>query len=140
MSEREAASAAPAEQGARNLLRRVLAALVLAPAAIALAYAGGLPWAALVTLTAIGLYLEWLMIIGLARELRVTVPGIAALAIAGICLAGARLDAALVTLGIGVAVVVLLSPQRRNWSAAGLFYAGSAEVASILLRLDALHG
>jgi len=140
VSEREAAPAAPAEQGSRNLLMRVLAALVLAPAAIALAYAGGLPWAALVTLVAIGLYVEWLMIVGVARELRIIVPGIAALAIAGICLVGARLDAALVTLGIGLVVVVLLSPQRRNWSAAGLLYAGSAEVASILVRLDAVHG
>ncbi len=50
VTEGEAAPAAPAEQGSRNLLMRVLAALVLAPVAIALAYAGGWPWAVLVTL------------------------------------------------------------------------------------------
>ena len=43
---------------------RVIAALVLAPAAIAIAYAGGWLWAALVTLAAIGLYVEWLAIVG----------------------------------------------------------------------------
>ena len=67
MSEDNAAPAA-AEQGSRNLLVRVLAALVLAPLAIAIAYSGGWLWATLVTLASIGLYVEWLMIIGLARE------------------------------------------------------------------------
>jgi phosphatidate cytidylyltransferase len=119
---------------------RVLVALVLAPVALALAWAGGLPWAALVTLAAIGLYVEWLMIVGLARDMRVTVPGVVALVLAGICLAATRLDAALLALGIGLVVVVLLSPQRRSWSAAGLLYAGSAEVASILVRHDAIYG
>jgi phosphatidate cytidylyltransferase len=140
VTEREAAPAAPAEQGSRNLLMRVLAALVLAPAAIALAYAGGLPWAVLVTLASIGLYVEWLMVVGLGRELRVTLPGIATLAISGVCLAAARLDAALVVLGVGLVVVAALSPQQRNWAVAGFFYAGSAEVASILVRHDAVHG
>jgi phosphatidate cytidylyltransferase len=140
VTKREAAPAAPAEPGSRNLLLRLLAALVLAPLAIALAYAGGLPWAGLVTLTSIGLFVEWLMIVGLARELRVMVPGIAALAASGFCLAGARLDAALVVLGVGLVLVALLSPERRNWSAAGFLYAGSAEIASILVRHDAMHG
>ncbi len=54
---------------------RVLAALVLAPVAIAIAYAGGWSWAALVTLASIGLYVEWLTIAGLAREMRVSVAG-----------------------------------------------------------------
>ena len=54
MTEGEAAPAAAAEQGSRNLMMRVLAALVLAPAAIAIAYAGGWLLAALVTLAAIG--------------------------------------------------------------------------------------
>ena len=46
---------------------RVAAALVLAPLAIATAYAGGWLWAALATLAAIGLYVEWLAIVGAAR-------------------------------------------------------------------------
>ncbi len=50
---------------------RVLAAAVLAPVAIAIAYAGGWLWTALVTLAAIGLYVEWLSIVGAARQMRV---------------------------------------------------------------------
>ena len=79
MTEGEAAPAAAAEQGSRNLMMRVLAALVLAPAAIAIAYAGGWLWAALVTLAAIGLYVEWLMIVGAGRDPRVIASGAAAL-------------------------------------------------------------
>ena len=109
VTEGEAAPAADAEQGSRNLMMRVLAALVLAPAAIAIAYAGGWLWAALVTLAAIGLYVEWLMIVGAAREPRVIASGVAALAVGGICLALGRIDTALVVLAVGLVAVALLS-------------------------------
>ena len=99
MTEGEAAPAAVAEQGSRNLLMRVVAALVLAPLAIAIAYAGGWLWTALVTLAAIGLYVEWLTIVGAAREARVVASGVVALAIAGVCLAVGRIDAALAGIG-----------------------------------------
>ena len=140
MTKGEAAPAAPAEQGSRNLLMRVLAAVVLAPLAIAIAWAGGWLWALLVTSVTIGLYLEWLTVVGLVREWRASVPGVTALAIAGICLIAGRLEAALIVLCAGVVAVALLSPQRRNWSAAGFLYAAAAEVAAILVRLHPDHG
>ena len=140
MSEGEAAPAAPAEQGSRNLLMRVLAALVLAPIAIGIAWYGGWLWALLVTLASIGLYIEWLMIVGLAREWRASAPGVASLAIAGICLIAGRLDAALIVLGVGLVAVAALSPERRHWSAAGFCYAAAAELASVLVRKDPVHG
>jgi phosphatidate cytidylyltransferase len=137
VTEGEAAPAAG--QGSRNLMMRVLAALVLAPAAIAIAYAGGWLWAALVTLAAIGLYVEWLVIVG-AREPRVIALGAAALAVGGICLALGRIDAALVVLAVGLAAVALLSAERRLWAAAGFVYAAAAELASVLVRLDPIKG
>jgi phosphatidate cytidylyltransferase len=140
VTEGEAAPAAPAEQGSRNLLMRVLAASVLAPIAIAIAWAGGWPWALLVISATIGLYVEWLVIVGLARELRATVPGVAALAVAGVCLIAGRLEATLIVLGIGLVVVALLAPERRSWGATGFFYAAAAEVASVLVRQDPVNG
>lgn len=141
MTEGDAAPAANAEQGgSRNLMMRVIAALVLAPAAIAIAYAGGWLWAALVTLAAIGLYVEWLMIVGAAREIRVIASGVAALALAGLWLALGRIDAALIVLAIGLVAVALLSPERRIWTAAGFVYAAAAELASVLVRLDQIQG
>jgi phosphatidate cytidylyltransferase len=119
---------------------RVLAALVLAPIAIGIAWYGGWLWALLVTLASMGLYVEWLMIVGLAREWRASAPGVASLAIAGICLIAGRLDAALIVLGVGLVAVAALSPERRHWSAAGFCYAAAAELASVLVRKDPVHG
>jgi hypothetical protein len=56
---------------------------------------------ALVTLVVIGLYVEWLAIVGCAREMRVTVLGVAALAAAGLCLAIGWIDAGFAVLAIG---------------------------------------
>jgi phosphatidate cytidylyltransferase len=131
---------AAADGQGRNLLMRVIAALVLAPLAIAIAYAGGWLWIALVTLTAIGLYIEWLTIVGSTRQTRVVGSGVAALAIAGFCLASGRVDAALVALALGLLGVTLLSPERRGWTAVGFVYAAAAEIASVLVRLDRSEG
>lgn len=140
MTEGEAAPAAAAELGARNLLTRVIVALVLAPTAIAIAYAGGWLWTALVTLAAIGLYVEWLAIVGNARSTRVVVAGVATLAIAGLCLALGRIEASLVVLMLGLVVVGAVTPERRIWAIAGFGYAAAAELASTLLRLDPKMG
>ena len=141
MTEGEAAPAAAAEQGSRNLLMRVVAALVLAPAAIAIAYAGGWLWTALVTLAAIGLYVEWLMIVGAARETRVVASGVVALAMAGLCLAlGPDRCCARACWRSALPRVALLSPERRGWAAAGFVYAAAAEIASVLVRLDQAWG
>ena len=138
MTESQAAPAA--DQGSRNLIRRVIAALVLAPVAIAIAYAGGWLWTTLVTLAAIGLYVEWLMIVGVARETRVVTSGAVALAISGLCLALGRIDASLLALTLGLAAVALLSPGRRSWIATGFAYAAAAQIASVLVRLDQVWG
>ena len=139
MTEREAAPAASAPDS-RNLVMRIAVAALLIPLAVAIAYAGGWLWAALVTLAAIGLFVEWLAIVGLAGATRVTVPGVAALAVAGLCFAIGRLDAALIVLGVGFAVVVSIASERRSWAAAGFLYAAAAEIASVLVRLDPVKG
>jgi phosphatidate cytidylyltransferase len=140
VTEDEAAPAAAAEPGSRNLVVRVGAALVLAPAAVAIAYAGGWLWSALVTLAVIGLYVEWLMIVGAARERRAVASGVIALALAGFCLAAGRIDWAIAALVLGFVVVGLTSPVRRSWTVAGYIYAAAAEIASVVVRLDQAYG
>jgi phosphatidate cytidylyltransferase len=134
--------AAPAQAGgdSRNLVTRIAAALVLAPVAIGAAYAGGFWWTALATLGAIGLFVEWLMVAGCARDMRIVASGVAALAIGGLCLALRRIDTALVLLVLGFAAVVVLSAERRRWTAAGFLYAAAALMASVLVRLDQTEG
>ena len=140
MTEDEAAPAAAAERGSRNLLMRLGAALVLAPTAIAIAYAGGWLWSVLVTLAAIGLYVEWLMIVGAARETRAVASGVIALTLAGFCFALVRIDWAIAALALGFAAVALTSPVRRSWTLAGYTYAAAAETASVVVRLDQAYG
>jgi phosphatidate cytidylyltransferase len=139
VTDREAAPAA-ASDGSRNLLTRIAAAAVLIPLAVAIAYAGGWLWAALVTLAAVGLFVEWLVVAGLGGAMRAIVPGVAALVIAGFCLAFRRIDIALMVLAAGIVVVAVLAPERRGWAAAGFLYAAAAEIASVLVRLDTANG
>ena len=140
MTEGEAAPAAVAAPGARNLMLRIVVAFVLAPAAIAITYIGGWLWTVLVTLAAIGLYVEWLAIVGGARRLAVVASGIVALALAGIAPALGRTELSLVVLPLGLLAVAALTPERRIWTAAGFAYAAAAEQASILLRSDPVMG
>ncbi len=132
--------AAVAGQGSRNLWIRVAAALVLAPLVIAAAYAGTWWWIAPVTLGAIGLFVEWLTVVGSAREKRVVAAGVVAFAVAGLCLGFARVELALAALALGVAAIALLSVRQRRWSSAGFLYAGAAQIASVLVRLDPATG
>ena len=131
MTEGEAAPAAVAEPGSRNLLIRVVAALVLAPLAIAIAYAGGWLWTGLVTLAAIGLYVEWLTIVGVAQQMRVVAAGGVALAISGFCLAAGRIDASFVVLALGLFGVALLAPERRGWTATAAGCSSTAQATPI---------
>jgi phosphatidate cytidylyltransferase len=139
VSEGQATPAVAGEQATRNLAMRVAAAVVLAPLAIAAAYAGGWLWTALVTLTAIGLYFEWLTVVG-ARTPRLVTAGAAALAMAGLLLAAGRIEASILVLIVGLAGVMVVSPERRLWPATGFGYAAAAEVASVLVRHDQAHG
>ena len=140
MTEGDAAPAAAVEQGSNNLLMRVVAALVLAPLALVIAYAGGWLWAILVTLASIGLYVEWLTIVATSRETRVTAAGVVALAISGLCLALGRIDAAFLVLVVGGAGIALFAEERRLWAVGGFLYAAAAEIASVVVRLDQIKG
>jgi phosphatidate cytidylyltransferase len=140
VTEGEAAPAAVVEGGGgRNLLMRVVAALVLAPIAIAIAYAGGWFWLGLVTLAAIGLYVEWLTIVG-ARTPRVMAAGIVTLFGAAVWLGIGRIGATYVIVALGIIVAALLSPHRRGWAALGGCYAFAALIASVAVRLDQTYG
>ena len=106
MSDSKAAPAAATEQGGRNLLLRIVAALVLAPLAIGAAYTGGWFWIALVTAATIGLYVEWLMVVGAERERPVMLCGPTALAIAGVLLGFGWIAVSWLALALGLLAVV----------------------------------
>lgn len=136
----EAVPAAASESNSRNLLMRVAVAAVLIPLAVAIAYVGGWLWIALVTAAAVGLYVEWLAVVGLAGALALIIRGGVALVLGGICFSAGRIDAALIVLALGLVSILWTAPERRGWAAAGFCYAAAAEIASVLLRVDPVKG
>jgi phosphatidate cytidylyltransferase len=140
VTEGDAASITKSGQEARNLLLRVVAALVMAPLAVAIAYFGGWFWTVLVTAAAIGLYVEWLAIIG-ERKPRLLALGIFILLGVGWVdaehMAAAPVVEAVV---LGVLAVGVFSPQQRAWTAAGIGYALAASIASSAVRSDPVWG
>lgn len=123
-----------------NLLLRVLAALVLAPLAIAAAWFGGSFWLGLATITVIGLLGEWLMIVGNLRR-PVLMWGFLSLAGAGTALGLDNLEIANLSVALGLFAMFLFSERaHRAWSAIGLAYTAAALFACVLLRSDPTHG
>ncbi len=118
---------------------RILAALVLAPLAIAVAYAGGWLWAFLVTLVSIGLFAEWLMVVG-AGSAALTAAGTVVIASMGFCVAFGALKTAVITGVVGGAIVTLIARGKFVWAATGFAYASAALLASILVRQDPVNG
>jgi phosphatidate cytidylyltransferase len=139
VSEQKAAMAAAGPE-ARNLLTRIASAVILVPLAIAAAYAGGWYWTALVTLCAIGLFVEWLMVTGVADNAPLVVTGAAVLAISAPFLALRNVDIAFPVLALGIIAVGLQSSASRSWAVGGFLYAAAALVASIVVRLDHSEG
>lgn len=140
MSEGQAASTERAGQEGRNLLQRIAAALVMAPFAIAVAYLGGWPWIGLVTVAAIGLYVEWLTVIG-ERRLPLLLSGVLVLLAVG-WVEIEHFDIASVStlVVLGVAVAAIFSRERRGWAVAGIVYALTASIASSVVRRDPIFG
>jgi phosphatidate cytidylyltransferase len=139
VTEGHASISTEAREG-NNLLLRIIAALVMAPLAIAIAYVGGWLWTGLVTVTSIGLYIEWLTIID-ARKPRLVLVGVLILLAVGWVdvghINGIYLSALVV---LGVFAVGLLSSDRRLWTAVGMGYALAASIGSSAVRLDPLWG
>ncbi|WP_458761285.1 phosphatidate cytidylyltransferase [Afipia sp. TerB] len=119
---------------------RIAAAAVLAPLAIAIAYAGGWLWALLVTGVACGLYVEWLLIVNDSHDRRAMLIGGVALVMAGLLMACGYAGIALAVAVSGTVIVALTSVEQGTWNAAGLVYASAALLASIVVRFDVASG
>lgn len=127
-------------KGSSNLYMRVVAALVLAPLTILIAWIGGWIWACVVIAAAALLYFEWLMIVGVSGNRLAVAAGLAALALSGICLMLRRADIAFAIVAVGLVLVAMVAREQRGWVASGLVYAAAALIATILVRGDADFG
>jgi phosphatidate cytidylyltransferase len=89
-------------------------------------------------LAAIGLYVEWLMIVGASRNVAAVAIGVATLVVSGFCLTAGRIDVAAGVIAIGVMAAAFagLRASLSAWISGGLVYAGLAMLASVLVRSD----
>ena len=139
MTEGEGSITTAGREG-NNLLLRIVAALVMAPLAVAMAYVGGWLWTGLVTLAAIGLYIEWLAIIGARKPRLVLVGVLILLGVGWVDLGHIGKIYVSVVVVLGILAVAILSSDRRLWSAVGIGYALAASIGSSAVRFDPLWG
>lgn len=130
---------------ARNLIQRTASALVLAPIALAAAYFGGLLFLCLCVVAAGLILWEWTLLVAGGADLRILIPGEAALLAAMVLVAEGMPGAAIGMIAIGAMLaggVVAAWPRRypaanpAAWAAAGVIYAGVALLGAAVLRSD----
>lgn len=148
MSDAEPAPPMPVGGAGSDLRLRVGSALVLAPAAIGVAYLGGwwftLFWAG----AAILVMREWTALVTGAERRWLAAAGMVTVAIAAALAAAALGDwrriflaASLAVLVLGMLALPVAAPaDRRSWVAAGVPYAGAMALAPLFLRSDAEFG
>ncbi len=133
--------AASARGAARNLQERIASGMVMVFVALALVYAGAVPFAILVV--AIGLVMSWEwghMVRGVWADAGFCAHGSAIGVAVGLVALGDPVRA-LVALILGAAVVfVMTRATRPELSALGVFYAGLPAIAMVWLRQDETHG
>jgi phosphatidate cytidylyltransferase len=124
-----------------NLSLRILSALVLAPLAVAAAYAGNWPFAIFWILAALLVLWEWIKLIAGAGHLLMFSSCGTALVVAGLISMRPRPIAAMLLVVLGaLASLIFAPPLRRTWIAAGVAYAGVLLLAPLYLRLDPQYG
>jgi phosphatidate cytidylyltransferase len=149
MTNADPARPMPGGDAGRDLRLRVGSALVLAPAAIGVAYLGGWFFALFWAGAAIIVMYEWTMLVCGEEYRPSVVAGVVAIAIAvGLFVRAATGEwqtifwvTSLIVLAVGMLVVGALAPSGRgSWAASGVPYAGAMGLAPIYLRSDSEFG
>ena len=131
----------PASATSRNLLLRVLSAVVLAPLALAVAWLGDWPFALFWGIAAIAVLWEWTTLVVGPRHPQMLLSGAAAIAVAAALAWRSRPVMAILLVGLGALAAAIFAPrERRFWITAGIGYAGSLLLAPLLLRADQAFG
>ncbi|MFY9835771.1 MAG: phosphatidate cytidylyltransferase [Xanthobacteraceae bacterium] len=139
---------APDQQN-NNLARRAASALVLAPVAVAVAGLGGWIFVIACAIAAGLVVWEWTLLVARRADLRILIPGWAALVVAALLAGEGQPAAAIAAFVVGalvagatVTVLPQVAPEATSpgWAAAGVIYAGIAFVGPAALRGDPEKG
>ena len=135
--ETESSLAAPPH----NLLLRIVSAVVMAPAAVFIAWLGDWPFVVFWAVAAIAVLWEWLTLVAGPRYPLMLASSALAIAIAGLVAWRHRPVTAILVVGLGAIGAAIFAPrERRFWITAGIGYAAVLLLAPILLRADVDYG
>lgn len=126
---------------ASNLVLRIASAVVLAPLALATAYAGGLLFDLFWCVAAILVLWEWIAVV-VGRGHRLMFSSCAS-ALVVAALVGWREQplVAILLVGLGALAALIFAPRaKRVWVAGGIVYSGVMLLAPLLLRHDDVDG
>jgi len=124
-----------------DLRSRLVWGSVLAIVALALAYAGPVPFAALVLVVALFVSWEWgRMVRGVSADVAFFVQAIAVTAAVVLTTAGYAALAVAVIVTAAIILIPLVFGRGARLSALGAFYAGLPSISLIWLRQDARYG
>jgi phosphatidate cytidylyltransferase len=123
----------------RELVLRVVSAVILAPLAIVVAYVGGWPFVAFWGVASIGVWWEWSRLVA-GPAAGALAAGMIALVAAAALAGRGQFGFAIGAIAAGAVAAAVLVPAGRLWTALGVGYAGAILVAPAILRPEPDYG
>jgi phosphatidate cytidylyltransferase len=124
----------------RNLLLRVVSALLLAPLAVGAAYLGEWPFALFWGLAALAVWWEWVRLIDPHGSRGALVLGASALVLETLLAGSGRVEKALLIVLLALLGVIVPATKDAKWVAGGIVYASALLLSPLVLRADAQLG
>jgi phosphatidate cytidylyltransferase len=124
----------------RNLMLRVLSAIVLAPLAIGVAYMGGWPFALFWMLAALAVWWEWVRIIDPEGNNGALVLGACTLVLEMLLAGSGHAAMALMIVALALFGIAVTAMKDTKWMAGGILYASALVLAPIVIRADEQFG
>ena len=124
----------------RNLLLRILSALVLAPLAIGVTYWGGWAFAVFWGVAALAVWWEWVRLVDPQGSNGALVLGASALVLEALLAASGRVDRALLIILLALFGIAVTATRHGKWMVGGIVYASALVIAPVLIRADEEFG
>jgi len=135
-----ASSADTSAPSNRNLLLRIVSALILAPLALGVAYVGGWPFAAFWAAAALAVWWEWVRLIDPQGSQGALVLGACTLVLEALLVASGRADKALIIVLLALFGIAVTATRQAKWLAGGILYASALLTAPLIIRADEQFG
>jgi len=120
----------------RNLLLRVLSALVLAPLAIGVAYWGSWPFVVFWSIAALAVWWEWVRLIDPEGNQGALVLGACALVLEALLAGSGRIEKALIIVLLALFGIAVTATRNTKWIAGGIVYSSALLLAPLVIRAD----